>query len=122
MALLRVGLLGLLLLGGSLDIAQAKAAKDPNAGWVASWTASAHGPYPVGNPTAQPEQKFALPSAETGAFGSDVPHDRSPGCMGRTGAHPAVQRVRHKTGDIRRCLCSACKAAAPLWFQEPIER
>jgi len=35
--------------------------------WVASWTASAHGPYPVGNPTAQPEQKFALPSAETGA-------------------------------------------------------
>ena len=36
--------------------------------WVASWAASAHGPYPVGNPTAQPEQKFALPSAETGAL------------------------------------------------------
>ncbi len=35
--------------------------------WVASWTASAHGPYPVGNATAQPELKFALPSAETGA-------------------------------------------------------
>jgi hypothetical protein len=32
-----------------------------------AWTASAHGPYPVGNPTAQPEQKFALPSAEIGA-------------------------------------------------------
>ena len=35
--------------------------------WVASWTGSAHGPYPIGNPTAQPELKFALPSAEQGA-------------------------------------------------------
>ena len=35
--------------------------------WVAAWTASAQGPYPVGNPTAQPELKFALPSAERGA-------------------------------------------------------
>jgi lysophospholipase L1-like esterase len=35
--------------------------------WVASWTASAHGPYPVGNPSAQPDQKFAFPAAETGA-------------------------------------------------------
>ena len=34
--------------------------------WVASWTASAHGPYPVGNPTAQPELKYAIPSADTG--------------------------------------------------------
>lgn len=41
------------------------AAPAPN--WVAAWTASAHGPYPIGNPTAQPEMKFALPSAETGA-------------------------------------------------------
>ena len=35
--------------------------------WVASWTASAHGPYPIGNPTAQLELKFAFPSAEQGA-------------------------------------------------------
>ena len=28
--------------------------------WVASWTASAHGPYPIGNPTAQPELKYRL--------------------------------------------------------------
>jgi lysophospholipase L1-like esterase len=35
--------------------------------WVASWTASAHGPYPVGNPTAQPELKFAFPVPEQGA-------------------------------------------------------
>lgn len=35
--------------------------------WAASWTASAHGPYPIGNPTAQPELKFAFPSAAQGA-------------------------------------------------------
>ncbi len=35
--------------------------------WVASWTASVHGPYPVGNPTAQPELKYAFASAEKGA-------------------------------------------------------
>ena len=35
--------------------------------WVAGWTGASQGPYPVGNPTAQPELKFALPSPETGA-------------------------------------------------------
>ncbi len=35
--------------------------------WVASWTASAHGPYPIGNPTAPLEMKFAFPSPEQGA-------------------------------------------------------
>ena len=35
--------------------------------WTAAWTASAHGPYPVGNPTAQPELKFAFPTPEQGA-------------------------------------------------------
>jgi lysophospholipase L1-like esterase len=35
--------------------------------WVASWTGSAHGPYPIGYPTAQPELKFAFPSPEQGA-------------------------------------------------------
>jgi lysophospholipase L1-like esterase len=35
--------------------------------WVASWTGSVQGPYPVGNATAQPELKFALPSADAGA-------------------------------------------------------
>ena len=38
-----------------------------HAEWVASWTGSAHGPYPVGNPTAQPELKFAFPAPEAGA-------------------------------------------------------
>ena len=35
--------------------------------WVVSWVASAHGPYPVGNSSAQPDQRFAFPSAQTGA-------------------------------------------------------
>ena len=35
--------------------------------WVASWTASAHGPYPIGNPTAQPDLKFVFPAPEQGA-------------------------------------------------------
>jgi lysophospholipase L1-like esterase len=39
----------------------------PASDWVAAWTASVQGPYPVGNATAQPELKFALPSAERGA-------------------------------------------------------
>jgi lysophospholipase L1-like esterase len=35
--------------------------------WVASWTASAHGPYPSGNASAQPVLEFAIESAERGA-------------------------------------------------------
>ena len=35
--------------------------------WVASWAASAHGPYPSGNPSAQPVLDFAIESAATGA-------------------------------------------------------
>lgn len=35
--------------------------------WVASWAASAHGPYPSGNASAQPVLDFAFESAETGA-------------------------------------------------------
>ncbi len=50
-----------LLLGGAAPaLAQA-----PH--WATSWAASAQGPYPVGNPSAQPDQRFAFPSAETGA-------------------------------------------------------
>jgi lysophospholipase L1-like esterase len=35
--------------------------------WVVSWVGSAQGPYPVGNPSAQPDQKFAFPSPAAGA-------------------------------------------------------
>jgi lysophospholipase L1-like esterase len=35
--------------------------------WVATWAASVHGPYPSGNPSAQPDLKFAFPDAAQGA-------------------------------------------------------
>jgi lysophospholipase L1-like esterase len=35
--------------------------------WVASWTASVHGPYPSGNPVAQPVLDKAFESSERGA-------------------------------------------------------
>src|SRR3569832_2256785 len=35
--------------------------------WVAGWTGAAQGPYPIGNPTAQPELKFAFPAPAQGA-------------------------------------------------------
>jgi lysophospholipase L1-like esterase len=35
--------------------------------WVTVWAASVHGPYPVGNASAQPDLRLVFPSAETGA-------------------------------------------------------
>src|SRR4051794_22191001 len=37
--------------------------------WVTSWAASVQGPYPVGNPSAQPEQSFHFPVPAAGARG-----------------------------------------------------
>jgi lysophospholipase L1-like esterase len=39
----------------------------PSEKWITSWAASMHGPYPVGNASAQPDLRFAFPSAATGA-------------------------------------------------------
>lgn len=35
--------------------------------WVATWTASTHGPYPSGFPTASPDLQFAFPEPASGA-------------------------------------------------------
>src|SRR3954447_24141306 len=35
--------------------------------WITNWIASMQGPYPVGNPSAQPMLKFAFPTPEAGA-------------------------------------------------------
>ena len=35
--------------------------------WVTTWTASVHGPYPLGNPSAQPDLHFAFPVPAAGA-------------------------------------------------------
>src|SRR6478609_9970387 len=45
---------------------QAAFARDGE-GWVVSWTGSVPGPYPIGNPAAPPDQKFAFPDPATGA-------------------------------------------------------
>ena len=58
----RLLVFAMLLLAPIVSVQSARAQQ-----WVAGWTGSVHGPYPVGNPTAQPEMKFALPDAERGA-------------------------------------------------------
>jgi lysophospholipase L1-like esterase len=55
-------LAGLLL---AAALATPAIAASPN--FVVAWAASAHGPYPVGNATAQPELKFAFPDPAAGA-------------------------------------------------------
>ena len=35
--------------------------------WATSWAASVQGPYPIGNPSAQPNLSLVFPSAESGA-------------------------------------------------------
>ncbi|MSP04986.1 MAG: lysophospholipase [Acetobacteraceae bacterium] len=35
--------------------------------WATAWLGAAHGPYPAGNPSAQPDQSFAFPDPATGA-------------------------------------------------------
>jgi lysophospholipase L1-like esterase len=42
-------------------------AAPPPVHWVTSWTASAQGPYPIGNASAQPNLSLAFPAPSTGA-------------------------------------------------------
>jgi lysophospholipase L1-like esterase len=56
-----------LLCGLSVLFVEAAAGQAPQQKWVATWTASPHGPYPTGNAVAQPELKFAFPSPQAGA-------------------------------------------------------
>src|SRR5262245_63987887 len=56
-----------LMLGVALLLAPMPASGALAQQWVVSWTGAVHGPYPSGNPTAQPELKFAFPSPEQGA-------------------------------------------------------
>ena len=39
----------------------------PARGWVAAWAASVHGPYPSGNPSAQPDLQLVFPAPAEGA-------------------------------------------------------
>jgi lysophospholipase L1-like esterase len=59
------GIMGCFILAASLAIATPGTAAASN--FVVAWAASAQGPYPVGNATAQPELRFAFPDATKGA-------------------------------------------------------
>lgn len=41
--------------------------KQSDSVWATAWAGSSHGPYPAGNPSAQPDQRFAFPDADIGA-------------------------------------------------------
>jgi lysophospholipase L1-like esterase len=60
-----------LLLGAAVVASPLAAGAQPtqktNEKWVTAWAASVQGPYPVGNPSAQPDMRFAFPSPEAGA-------------------------------------------------------
>jgi len=50
-----------------MTVISSSASAQPAEKWVTSWTGSVQGPYPIGNPSAQPDLRFAFPSAESGA-------------------------------------------------------
>jgi lysophospholipase L1-like esterase len=60
-------LAGAIALGAHAAYAQNGQKSAPAQKWATSWAASVQGPYPTGNPSAQPDQRFAFPSGEAGA-------------------------------------------------------
>src|ERR1700732_4460614 len=50
-----------------MTVISSSAAAQPAEKWVTSWTGSVQGPYPIGNPSVQPDLRLAFPSPETGA-------------------------------------------------------
>src|ERR1700742_1421829 len=61
-----MGRLAMMVLAMAVGVLPASAQRGGDK-WVVSWAGSVQGPYPVGNPSAQPDQKFAFPSPEAGA-------------------------------------------------------
>jgi hypothetical protein len=89
--------------------------------WVVSWVASAHGPYPVGNPSAQPDQRFAFPSAQTGANDQTFRLIVRPDIWGRQ-ARLRLSNVFGTKAVTFDDVSSACKWAGPRWSRGPISR
>lgn len=48
-------------------LVSSEAQAQPDHKWVAAWVGAIQGPYPVGNPSAEPDLSFAFPVAEEGA-------------------------------------------------------
>jgi lysophospholipase L1-like esterase len=64
--MLRTATRWLTLLITAVSFAATAAGAGPT-NWVTTWAASVQGPYPVGNPSAQPNLSLVFPAAETGA-------------------------------------------------------
>ena len=58
-------LVACLMIAAALGAAPAAAQQGET--WKTSWAASVQGPYPTGNPSAQPDQRFAFPTPAAGA-------------------------------------------------------
>jgi lysophospholipase L1-like esterase len=58
---------GYLILFGLMTMSSLALAAPQDQKWVTSWAASVQGPYPVGNPSAQPNLSTVFPAAEAGA-------------------------------------------------------
>ena len=56
-----------LLVGVTLLVRAQSARLPAGQKWTASWAASVHGPYPSGNPSAQPDMMFTFPVPAEGA-------------------------------------------------------
>ena len=65
--MIRLGKKYWLLLAAAFAISAAPVLAASGQNWVTAWAGSVQGPYPIGNPSAQPDQRFAFPSAEIGA-------------------------------------------------------
>jgi len=64
----------------AVQIAEAQGAAPDK--WVATWSASAHGPYPSGNATAGPDLRFAFPDPVAGAVDQSFRLTIRPGLWG----------------------------------------
>jgi len=61
------GAMAAMLAQALITRAEAQGTGSAAEGWVTSWAASVQGPYPVGNPSAQPDQTSLFPDAAEGA-------------------------------------------------------
>ena len=96
------------------------AAKDSE-NWVVAWTGSVQGPYPTGNPSAQPDPKFAFPDPSAGARDQTFRLIVRPDLWGRQ----ARIRLSNAFGTKPVTFDSVhagLQWAVPRWFAAPIAR
>ncbi len=76
---MRMGILLLTLLATAAGMIAAPAGE----AWVASWLGAAQGPYPAGNPSAQPDLSLAFPAPASGARDQSFRQIVAPSIWGR---------------------------------------